>query len=159
MCFPDSTMPFTDCVLLWSDGGCRHGFALQVFELLSELSLEFSSSAVNQPSWHATRSDPVFGKVISHDFRMFVGNHGNNTKSVRKVKNVCEAQLDAIILCKHTQINGCCVSVCTKSCGQMESRMLLTLAHIASQLSCRANRSCAATSDTYGSCVREKVTS
>ena len=50
MCFPDSSMPFTDCVLLWSDGYCRHEFAPQIFELLSELTLEFSSLVVNQPS-------------------------------------------------------------------------------------------------------------
>ena len=41
MCFPDSSMPFTDCVLLWSDGCCRHGFAPQIFELLSELAFKF----------------------------------------------------------------------------------------------------------------------
>ena len=60
MCFPDSSMPFTDCVSLWSDGCCWHGFALQVFELLAELSLEFSSLVVNQPARHAKGSDPVF---------------------------------------------------------------------------------------------------
>ena len=54
MCFPDSPMSLTDCVLLWSDGGCRHGFAPQDFELLAEPTLEFSSLVVNQPSRHAT---------------------------------------------------------------------------------------------------------
>ena len=41
MCFPNSPMPFTDSVLLWGDGGCRHELATQVFELLSDFSLEF----------------------------------------------------------------------------------------------------------------------
>ena len=62
-------MPLTDYVLLWSDGGCRHGFAPQVFELLAELSLEVSNLAVNQPSQHAKGSDQVFEKVGPHDFR------------------------------------------------------------------------------------------
>ena len=152
MCFPDSSMPLTDCVLLWSDGCCRHGFAFQVFELLSELTLEFSSLVVNQPSRHAKGSDPVFEEVVPHDLRMLAGNHGNNTKSV---KNVNEAQLIAFIIRENKQVNGCRVaklSVCAKSCGQVGSRMLLTLAHIASQLKCCANCSCAATSDTCGSC-------
>ena len=74
MCFPDCPMPLTDCVLLWSDGGCRHGFAPQVFELLSELNLEFSSLVVNQPSRHAKGSDPVFEEVVPHEQRMLAGN-------------------------------------------------------------------------------------
>ena len=36
MCLPVSSMPFTDCILLWCDGGCRHEFTAQVFEHLSE---------------------------------------------------------------------------------------------------------------------------
>ena len=52
ICSPDSSMPFTDC------------------ELLSELSLEFSSLIENQSSWHAKWSNPVFEKVVPHDFRM-----------------------------------------------------------------------------------------
>ena len=62
VCFPDSSMPFTDCVLLWSNGCCRHGFAPQIFELLSELAFVFSSLVVIQPSRYAKRSDPVFEK-------------------------------------------------------------------------------------------------
>ena len=72
-----------------------------------------------------------------------------------QVKNAYEAQLIAFIICKSKQINGCRVtelSVRAKSCGQMGSRVLLTLAHIATQLECCANCSCAATSDTHGSC-------
>ena len=42
-------MPFTDCVLLWSDDSCRHEFTAQVFELMSELTLEVPSLVVNQP--------------------------------------------------------------------------------------------------------------
>ena len=86
---------------------------------------------------------------------MLAGDYGNNTKSAGKVKNVDEAQLIAFILCKNKQINGCRVtklSVRATSCGQVGSRMLLKLAHITSQLKCRANCRCAATSDTYGSC-------
>ena len=163
MCFPDSAMPLTDCVLLWS-GGCRHRFAPQVFELLAELSLELSSLVVNQPSWHAKGRDPVFLKKCSTRFWMFAGNHGTNTTSARKVKSVNEAQLVAFIICKNKQINGCRVtelSVRAKSCRQTRCKMLLTLAHIASQLKCCANCSCAATSDTYGSgcpklvCIRD----
>ena len=56
--------------------------------------------------------------------------------------------------CPNSRSNGCSVtelSVCAKSCGQM-ARMVLTLAHIASQLQCCANSSCATTSDTFSSC-------
>ena len=84
---------------------------------------------------------------------MLAGNHGNN-KSACEVKNVNEAQLVAFII-RQKQINSCRVtkfSVCAKSRRQMVSRMLLTLTHIASQLKRCANCSCAATSDTYGSC-------
>ena len=98
ICLPDPSMPLTDCVLLWSDGCCRHGFAPQVFELLSELAFKFSSLVVNQPSRYAKGSDPVFEKVVPHDLRMLAGNHGNNTKSGCEVKNVNEAQLVAFIL-------------------------------------------------------------
>ena len=86
---------------------------------------------------------------------MLAGNHGNNTKSACEVKNVNEAQLVAFIIRQNKQINGCRVtkfSVCAKSRRQMGSRMLLSLTHIASQLMRCANCSCAATSDTYGSC-------
>ena len=137
MCFPDSSMPFSDCVLLWSDGCCRHEFAPQIFELLSELAFKFSSLVVNQPSRYAKGSDPVSKKMVPHDLRMLTGKHGNNTKSAREVKNVNEAQLVAFIICQNKQINGCRVtkfSVCAKSRRQMGSRMLLILAHIASQL-------------------------
>ena len=129
-CLPDSSMPFTDCVLLWSDGGRRQEVANQVFKLLSELTLEFSSR-------HAERSKPVFEKVAPNDFRMLTGNHGNETKRARKVENDDEDQLVASIICEHKRINGCCVtrlSVCAKSCRHVGSRMMLTLAHIASQL-------------------------
>ena len=54
MCLPDPSIPLADCVLLWSDGCCRHGFAPQIFELLSELALEFSSLVVNEPSRYAS---------------------------------------------------------------------------------------------------------
>ena len=136
-------MPLTDCVLLWGDGCCRHGFAPQVFELLSELTLEFSSLVVNQPSRHAKRSNPVFEEVIPHDLRMLAGDHANNTKSACEVKNVNEAQLVAFIIREKKQVNGCRVTK-LPVCGQLRSRMLLTLAHIASQLKCCANCSCAA---------------
>ena len=91
MYFPDSSMPFTDCVLLWSNGCCRQGFAPQIFEPLSELASAFSSLVVNQPSRYAKKSDPVFEKVVPHDLRMLAGNHGNNTRSACEVKNVNEA--------------------------------------------------------------------
>ena len=68
MYFPDSSMPFTDCGLLWSNGCCRHGFAPQIFELLSELAFEFSSLVVNQPSRYAKKSDPVFEEVSNTIF-------------------------------------------------------------------------------------------
>ena len=155
MCLPDPSVPLTDCVLLWRDGCSRHGFAPQVFELLSELALEFSSLVVNQPSRYAKRSDPVFEEVVPHDLRTLAGNHGNNTKSACEVKNVNEAQVVAFIIRENKQVNGCCVTklaVCAKSRWQVGSRMLLTLAHIASQLKCCANCSCAPTSDTCGSC-------
>ena len=129
MCFPDSSMPFTDCVLLWSDGCCRHEFAPQIFQLLSELAFKFSSLVVNQPSRYAKGSDPVFEKVVPHDLRMLTG------KSACEVKNVNEAQLVAFKICQNKEINGCRVtkfSVCAKSRRQMGSRMLLTLAHVAS---------------------------
>ena len=96
----------------------------------------------------------MFEEVVPHDLRMLAGDHGNNTKSTRKVKNANEAQLVAFIFCKDKQINGYRVtklSVRAESCGQMGSWML-TLAHITSQLECCTNCSCAATSDTYGSC-------
>ena len=86
---------------------------------------------------------------------MLARNHGNNTKSACEVKNVNEAQLVAFIIRENKQINGCRVtrlSVCAKSCWQVGSRVLLTLAHTAPQLKCCANCRCAATSDTYGSC-------
>ena len=54
-CFPDSTMPFTDCIVLWS-GGCRHELTTHVLEPLSDLVLDFSSLVTNQPSWHARQS-------------------------------------------------------------------------------------------------------
>ena len=116
-----------------------------------------SSSCPNSRSnsRYAKRSEPVFEKVVPHDLRMLAGNHGNNTKSACEVKNVNEAQLVAFIIRQNKQVNGCRVtklSVCAKSRWQVGSRMLLTLAHIASQLKCCANCSCAATSDTYGSC-------
>ena len=60
-------------------GCCRHVFAPQVFELLSELALGFSSLVVKQPSRYAKRSDPVFEGVVPHDLRVPAGNHGNNT--------------------------------------------------------------------------------
>ena len=123
MCLPDSAMPITDCVLLWSDGCRRHEFAPQIFELLSELALEFFSVVISQPSRHTTRSNPVFQEVVPDDFRMLAGNHGNDTISARKVENVCEAQLVTSIIYKHEQIYGCCVtklSVCAKSCRQVE---------------------------------------
>ena len=66
-----------------------------------------------------------------------------------------EAQLVAFIIHKNKQVNGCRVtklSVCAKSRRQVVSRLLMTLAHITSQLKCCANCSCAATNDTYGSC-------
>ena len=88
MCFPDPSMPLTDCVLLWSDGCCRHGFAPQVFELLSELTLDFSL-IVNQSSRYGKRSDPVFEKAVPLNLRMLAGNHGNNTKSACEVKSLC----------------------------------------------------------------------
>ena len=119
---PDSSMPFTDCVLLWNDGCCRHEFASQIFELLSELAFKFSSLVVNQPSRYAKGSDPVLEKVVTHDLRMLTGNHGNNTERACKVKNVNEAQLVALIICQNKQINGCRVakfSVCAKSRRQM----------------------------------------
>ena len=78
--------------------------------LLSELTLEFSSLIVNQPSRHAKRSDPVFEEVVPHDFRMLAGNHGNNTKSACEVKNVNEAQLVAFIIRENKQVNGCRVT-------------------------------------------------
>ena len=104
MCLPDPSMPLTDCVFLWSDGCCRHGFAPQVFELLSELALEFSSLVVNQPSRYAKKSDPVF------DLRMLAGNHGNNTKSACEVKNVNEAQL--VAFSARTNRSMAAVSLC-----------------------------------------------
>ena len=108
-CLPDPSMPLTDCVLLWSDGCCRHEFAPQVFEL-SELALEFSSLVVNQPSRYAKRSDPVFEEVVPHDLRMLTGNHGNNTNSACEVMNVNEAQLVAFIFRENKQVNGCRVT-------------------------------------------------
>ena len=69
-----------------------------------------ASLVVNQPSRHAKGSDPMFKKVIPHDFRMHAGNHGNNTKSTRKVKNVWEAQLATITICENKHINGCRVT-------------------------------------------------
>ena len=111
MFFPDSSMPFTDCVLLWSKSCCRHGFAPQIFELLSEFAFEFSSLVVNQPSRYAKRSDPLFEKVVPR-------NPGNNTKSACEVKNVNEAQLVAFIIRQNKQVNGCRVtklSICSKS--------------------------------------------
>ena len=54
-CFPDSTMPFTDCIVLWS-GGCRHELTTHVLKPLSDLVLDFSSLVTNQPSWHARQS-------------------------------------------------------------------------------------------------------
>ena len=57
-------MPFTDCVLLWSDGDCRREFTTHVFKLLSELALEVSSLVINQPSRHAKGSNLVFEEVI-----------------------------------------------------------------------------------------------
>ena len=96
----------------------------------------------------------MFEEVILYDFRMLAGNHGNDTKSARKVDNVCDAQLVTSIICKHEQICGCRVtklSVCAKSCWQVGSRMTLTLGHIASQLQSCANCSRATSSDTYGS--------
>ena len=161
MCLPDSSMPFTDCVLLWSDGGCRHEFTTHVFELLSELALEVSSLVVHQASRHAKRSNPVFEEVVPDDFRMLAGNYGNDTKSARK--NDYEAQLVASIIRKHEQINGCCaikLSVCARACREVGPRMKLTLAHIASQLTAAANCSCTTSSDTYGSgkCMVRRVT-
>ena len=47
VCFPESSMPFTGCVLLWSDGGSRHEFTTHVFEHLSDFALGFSSLVVN----------------------------------------------------------------------------------------------------------------
>ena len=41
---------------------------------------------------------------------MLAGNHGNNTKSARKVKNVNEAQLVAFIIRQNKQVNGCRVT-------------------------------------------------
>ena len=107
MCFPDSSMSFADCVLLWSDGCCRHEFAPQIFEL----AFKFSSLVVNQPSRYAKGSDPVFEKVVPHDLRMLAGNHDNNTKSACEVKNVNEAQLVAFIIRQNKQINGCRVTI------------------------------------------------
>ena len=155
MCLPDPSMPLTDCVLLRSDCCCRHEFAPQVLELLSELALEFSSLVVNQSSRYVRRSDPVFEEVVTHDLWMLAGNHVNNTQSACEVKNVHEAQLVAFIIRENKQVNGWRVtelSVCAKSRWQVGSRMLLTLAHIASQLKFCANCSCAATSDTHGTC-------
>ena len=106
------------------------------------------------PSRHAKGSDPVFEEVIPDDFRMLAGNGGHDTKSSRKVENIYEAQLVSSIISKHEQIYGCCVaklSVCAQSCRQVGSRMMLTLAHIASQLQCCANCSRATSSDTHGS--------
>ena len=103
---------------------------------------------------HALLKIQCLKKVVPDDFRLFAGNHGNDTESARKVENVYEAQLVASIIRKHEQINGCCVtklSVCAKSCRQVGSRTMLTLAHIKSLLWCCAKCSCAATSDTYGS--------
>ena len=127
VCFPDSSRPFTGCVLLWSDGGCRHEFTSRVFELLSELEL----------SRHAKGSNPVFEKWSAWS-RMFLKFNW----------------FPAFFFCKHEQIDGCCVtklSVCAMSCRQAESRMILTLANIASQLQWCANCSRAASSDTYSS--------
>ena len=129
-CFPDSPMPFTDCILLWGDGGCRHEFTTHVFELLSELALEVSSSVLNQPSRYAKGSNPVFEEVIPDDLRILAGNHGNDTKNARKVENVHGAQLVSGGVCKHEQICGCCVTKLSV-CMQMWSRMMLTLAHVA----------------------------
>ena len=164
LCLPDSSMPSTHCVLLWSDGGCRHEFTTNVFELLSELALEFSSLVVNQPSRHTKGSNPVFEEVVPDDFRMLDGNHGNDTKKCSQGREgFFEAQLVAIIIYKHEHINGCCVTkppICAKSCRQVETRMMLTLAHIASQLWRCANCSCATSSDTFGSrkCIIRRVT-
>ena len=140
VCFPDSSMPFTDCVCC-GDGCCRHRFAPQIFELRSELAFKFSSWVVNQPSRYAKRSDPVFEKVVHTIFGCLLGIMAT-TPSACEVKNVYEAQLIAFIICQNKQVNGCRVtklSVCAKSCRQMDSRML----HIASQLKCCANCSCA----------------
>ena len=68
MCFPDPPMPLTDCVLLWSDGCCRYGFALQVFELLSELIARIL--LLGRKSTFAARqkgSNPMFEEVVPHD--------------------------------------------------------------------------------------------
>ena len=77
----------------------------------------------------------MFEEVVPHDPWMLAGNHGNNTKSACEVKNVNEAQLVAFIIRENKQVNGYRVtklSVCAKSRWQVGSRMLLTLAHIAS---------------------------
>ena len=121
MCLPDPSMPLTDCVLLWGDGCCRHGFAPQVFELLSERALEFSSLVVNHPARYAKRSDPVFVEVVPHDLRMLAGNHGNNTKSACEVKNVNEARLVAFIILENKQVNGCRVTKLSLASGVQDA--------------------------------------
>ena len=80
--------------------------------------------------------------MVPHDLRMLAWDHGNNTKSACEVKNVYEAQLITFRICENKQVNGCRVtklSLRAKSCGQVGCRMLLTLAHITSQLNCCAN--------------------
>ena len=97
----------------------------------------------------------MFEEVVPHNLRMLAGNHRNNTNSACEVKNVDESQPVAFIFRENKRVNGCRVtklSVCAKSRWQVGSRMPLTLAHIASQLNCCANCSCAATSNTNGSC-------
>ena len=112
VCFPESTMPFTDCVLLWSDCGCRHELTTHVLELLSELALEFSSLVMNQPSGHVEGSNPVFEEVVPDDFRMLAGNNDIDTKncsqdrgrsrSVTGFQHNLQAKTNLWLLCHQT---------------------------------------------------------
>ena len=105
-----------------------------VLEFLSVFALKLSSLVVNQPSRHAKGSDPVFEELIPHDLRMTCW---ESRQRACKIEHVDEAQLVALIICKYEQIDGCCVadSLSVRSrCRQVVFRMLLTLAHITSQL-------------------------
>ena len=93
---------------------------------------------------------------------MLAGNHGNNTKSARKVKNVDEAQQVAHdnLQARTNQQLLCHRTLCLCEVVRAnEVQDVVDTSHIASQLQCCANCSCAATSDTYGSskCVIRRM--